>query len=74
MIYASPFVTNHGRIVIVGSTDGCLRLLNIQTGEMICETQIDGNGLFSSPVCYRNFLLVGSRDDHLYCYRLDKIN
>jgi outer membrane protein assembly factor BamB len=70
MIYASPFVIDHGRIVIVGSTDGCLRLLNTQTGEIICETQVNGDGLFSSPICYQNFLIVGSRDDHLYCYQL----
>jgi outer membrane protein assembly factor BamB len=70
MIYASPFVYDNGRIVIVGSTNGCLRVLNTQTGEIICETQVDGNGLFSSPVSYQNLIIVGSRDDHLYCYRL----
>jgi outer membrane protein assembly factor BamB len=70
MIYASPFVMGHGRIVIIGSTDGCLRLLNAQTGEMLCETQLNDSGLFSSPICYQNFLIIGSRDDHLYCYQL----
>jgi outer membrane protein assembly factor BamB len=70
MIYASPFVYDNGRMVIVGSTNGCLRLLNAQTGEIICETEINGNGLFSSPVCYQNFIIVGSRDDYLYCYQL----
>ncbi|CAF0744590.1 unnamed protein product [Rotaria sordida] len=70
MIYASPFVYDNGRIVIVGSTDGCLRILNTQTGEIICETQVDGNGLFSSPVSYLDYIIVGSRDDYLYCYKL----
>jgi len=70
MIYASPFVYDHGRMIIVGSTNGCLRVLNTQTGEIICETQVDENGIFSSPVCYQNLILVGSRDDHLYCYQL----
>lgn len=72
MIYASPCVINHGQIVLIGSTDGCLRLLNSQTGEILCETVIDGNGLFSSPVCYEDSLLVGSRDDYLYCYKFDE--
>lgn len=70
MIYASPFVFNNGQIVIGGSTDGCLRLLNTQTGEIICQTKVNGNGLFSSPVCYQDFIIVGSRDDYLYCYKI----
>ncbi|CAF2035826.1 unnamed protein product [Rotaria magnacalcarata] len=70
MIYGSPFVYDNGRMVIVGSTDGCLRILNTQSGEIVCETKVDGNGLFSSPVVYLNFILVGSRDDYLYCYKL----
>ncbi|CAF1293371.1 unnamed protein product [Adineta ricciae] len=68
MIYASPFVFDHGRMVIVGSTNGCLRALTCQTGEILCETQIPGEGLFSSPICYRDRVIVGSRDDYLYCY------
>ncbi|CAF0974343.1 unnamed protein product [Rotaria sp. Silwood1] len=70
MIYASPFVYDNGRMVIGGSTDGCLRILNTQTGEIICETQVAGNGLFSSPISYLDFIIVGSRDDYLYCYKL----
>ena len=70
MIYASPFVYDNGRVVIAGSTDGCLRILNTQTGETICETKVDSNGLFSSPVCYLDFIVIGSRDDNLYCYKL----
>ncbi|CAF4747100.1 unnamed protein product [Rotaria socialis] len=70
MIYGSPFVYDNGRMVVVGSTDGCLRILNTQSGEIVCETKIDGNGLFSSPVVYLDFILVGSRDDYLYCYKL----
>ncbi|CAF1293260.1 unnamed protein product, partial [Adineta ricciae] len=68
MIYASPFVFDHGRMVIVGSMNGCLRALTSQTGEILCETQIPGEGLFSSPICYRDRVIVGSRDDYLYCY------
>jgi outer membrane protein assembly factor BamB len=70
MIYASPFVYGNGRMVIVGSTNGCLRILNTQTGEIICEIQVDGNGLFSSPICFLDFVIVGSRDDYLYCYKI----
>lgn len=70
MIYASPFVCDNGRMVIVGSTNGCLRILNTQTGEIICEIEVNSNGLFSSPVCFRHFVIVGSRDDYLYCYKM----
>ncbi|CAF4040737.1 unnamed protein product, partial [Rotaria sp. Silwood2] len=70
MIYSSSFVYDNGRMVIAASTDGCLRILNTQTGEVICETQVDGNGLFSSPVSYLDYIIVGSRDDYLYCYKL----
>lgn len=70
MVYASPFVYNNGQQVVVGSTDGCLRILNTQSGDVICEVQVDGNGLFSSPICYLNLIVVGSRDDYLYCYKL----
>ena len=68
MIYASPFAFDHGRMVIVGSTNGCLRVLSSQTGEILCETHIPGEGLFSSPICYLGYVIVGSRDDYLYCY------
>ncbi|CAF0815231.1 unnamed protein product [Adineta steineri] len=70
MVYASPFVFDNGQKIIIGSTNGCLRVLNSQTGGTICETQIDGNGLFSSPICYLDYIIVGSRDDYLYCYKL----
>lgn len=71
MIYASPFVYDRGHMLIIGSTNGCLRVLKSQTGEIICETQVEGEGLFSSPVFYSNHIFIGSRDDYLYCYKLD---
>ncbi|UJR23756.1 hypothetical protein I4U23_026733 [Adineta vaga] len=71
MIYASPFVCNHGQMLIVGSTNGCLCVLKSQTGERVCETQVEGEGLFSSPVFYLNHIFIGSRDDYLYCYKLE---
>ena len=70
MIYGSPFVFDKDRLIVVGSTDGCLRVLLAQTGHILCETLMSASGLFSSPICYRDFVLVGSRDDHLYCYKL----
>ena len=70
MIYASPFVHNDGKWIVVGSTDGCLRILDSETGGLLSETIVEGEGLFSSPVCYRDLVVVGSRDDYLYCYRL----
>ncbi|CAF1403891.1 unnamed protein product [Adineta ricciae] len=57
MIYASPFVFDHGRMLIVGSTNGCLRALSSQTGEILCEIYIPGEGLFSSPICYRDHVI-----------------
>jgi len=70
MIYASPFVRTHDEIALVGSTNGCLRLIKIPTGEIISEIELNDKGLFSSPISYKNLIFIGSRDDFFYCYKL----
>ena len=70
MISALPFVHNEGKWIVVGSTDGCLRVLDSGTGGVLSGTTVEDEELFSSPVCYRDLVVVGSRDDYLYCYRL----
>ena len=70
MVYASPFIHDDGRLIVIGSTDGSLRVLDSANGDLLCETCVNGEGLFSSPLCFCDLILVGSRDDHFYCYKL----
>ncbi|KAL8576444.1 hypothetical protein ACOMHN_049011 [Nucella lapillus] len=58
-----------GRLVACASTDGLVRILNVATGELIGQKHLPGE-VFSSPVVVDDCLIVGCRDDRVYCYRL----
>jgi outer membrane protein assembly factor BamB len=65
-ICASPdFEAAEGRIV-AASTKGDVYVLN-KSGEILSSFQLDGH-IYSSPIFLPGRIIIGSRDNFLYCY------
>ncbi|XP_041461888.1 beta-alanine-activating enzyme-like isoform X2 [Lytechinus variegatus] len=68
-IYSSPFIFTGGghRRVAVASTEGHIYVLDVQTGKILSETELPGE-VFSSPIVIGSKrIIVGCRDDFVYC-------
>ncbi|XP_048392515.2 beta-alanine-activating enzyme isoform X1 [Stegostoma tigrinum] len=73
-VYAVPFVfTNYNldnrTLVAVISTDGNLWLLAAATGELVTSYSLPGK-VFSSPVLWKEALIVGCRNNFVYCLEM----
>ncbi|KNC99536.1 uncharacterized protein SPPG_04926 [Spizellomyces punctatus DAOM BR117] len=69
-VYASPFLSYDG--VVVASIDGWIGIVNPLTGKLIAEHMIGGGeGIFSSPVCYEKWIVVGARNNFVYGISID---
>ncbi|XP_069555329.1 beta-alanine-activating enzyme [Brachyistius frenatus] len=75
-VYSSPFVFDGsvvgrgGTLVGLASTDGTVWILDGQDGHMLASHVLPGE-LFSSPVVWERSLIVGCRNDSVYCLRLN---
>ncbi|XP_023233744.1 acyl-CoA synthetase family member 4-like [Centruroides sculpturatus] len=73
-VYATPFVfININQtvkyLVVVASKLGTLYILDGLTGKELCKYSLDGE-IFSSPVICDNYLIVGCRDNFVYCFKI----
>lgn len=74
-VYSSPCVFDGSTVgrpgVLVGlaSTDGTVWILDGETGQTLASHTLPGE-LFSSPVVHQQSLVVGCRNDYVYCLRL----
>ena len=74
-VYSSPCVFDGsvlgrtGTLVALASTDGTVWILDGQDGRMLASFTLPGE-LFSSPVVYESSLVVGCRNDFVYCLKL----
>ena len=57
-------------IITFATTIGILYVVGAEDGQVLCKTQMEGE-VFSSPILYRNSLVVGCRDDNVYCFDID---
>lgn len=64
-VYATPF-TADGIVAYVCTVRGKLYALSVDDGSTLNVFSLP-NDVFSSPVVVRGKLVVGCRDDHLYC-------
>lgn len=76
-VYAVPFLYpnsdfNGKTLVAVMSTDGSLWILVAATGELITSYSIPGE-VFSSPVIWENKLIVGCRNNYVYCVEMSTL-
>lgn len=73
-MYSSPFVFNGSpwdlrTLVAVASTDGTLWVLDGEQGTLKASFLLPGE-LFSSPVVWGHAIVVGCRNDYVYCLEL----
>ena len=74
-MYSSPCVFDGsvagrtGTLVAVASTDGAVWILDGLDGQKLASFTLPGE-LFSSPVVWRRSLVVGCRNDYVYCLKL----
>ncbi|KAF3691186.1 Acyl-CoA synthetase family member 4 [Channa argus] len=74
-VYSSPFVFDgsitggRGILVALASTDGTVWILDAEDGQLLASHTLPGE-LFSSPVVYEQSLVVGCRNDYVYCLEL----
>ncbi|XP_044054283.1 beta-alanine-activating enzyme [Siniperca chuatsi] len=74
-VYSSPcafdgsVVGRRGILVALASTDGAVWILDGQDGQMLASFTLPGE-LFSSPVVWEQSLVVGCRNDYVYCLKL----
>lgn len=73
-VYSSPFVfagTPWGvrTMVVVASTDGALWVLDGERGTLKASMVLPGE-LFSSPIMWGHTIVVGCRNDYVYCLEL----
>ncbi|KAK7097520.1 hypothetical protein V1264_004483 [Littorina saxatilis] len=57
------------KLVACGSTKGMVAILCCETGEKLGSIELPGD-VFSSPVVVGDRLVVGCRDDSVYCYKV----
>jgi outer membrane protein assembly factor BamB len=56
------------------STDGLVVATALRTGAKLFSFKLEADkGIFSSPVVYGGKLIVGSRDNFVYCFEIDVI-
>lgn len=68
-IYAKPLLYNED--VICCTTKGSVSSVGKEEGTVNWDHQMGGE-IFSSPATHQHYCLVGSRDNFLYCWRLNK--
>lgn len=74
-VYSSPCVLDSSTLgtkrtlVGVASTDGVVWILDGDSGQKLASHTLPGE-LFSSPVIYKDSLIIGCRNDYVYCLQL----
>ncbi|KAG9479795.1 hypothetical protein GDO78_011700 [Eleutherodactylus coqui] len=73
-VYASPFTfpnphPGSAELLAAASTDGNLWILDAHSGRLIMRHTLEGE-VFSSPVVYGSRLVVGCRNNLIYCFDL----
>lgn len=74
-VYSSPCtfgtsaVGGAGLLVAAASTDGTLWILDGGDGRALASVTLAGE-LFSSPVVWSRSLVIGCRNDYVYCWEL----
>ncbi|XP_008831521.1 beta-alanine-activating enzyme isoform X2 [Nannospalax galili] len=73
-VYATPFAFQHHSsnsetLLAAASTDGKLWILESQTGQLRSVHELPGE-VFSSPVVWESMLIIGCRNNYIYCLDL----
>lgn len=73
-VYATPFAFHNCNgsnemLLAAASTDGKLWILESQSGQLQSVYELPGE-VFSSPVVLESMLIIGCRDNYVYCLDL----
>lgn len=73
-VYSTPFAFhNHSRsndmLLAAASADGKLWILECETGQLQSVCELPGE-IFSSPVVWESMLIIGCRNNYVYCLDL----
>ncbi|XP_009205312.2 beta-alanine-activating enzyme isoform X2 [Papio anubis] len=73
-VYATPFAfhncnSSNEMLLAAASTDGKLWILESQSGQLQSVYELPGE-VFSSPVVLESMLIIGCRDNYVYCLDL----
>ncbi|XP_069869292.1 beta-alanine-activating enzyme isoform X1 [Dipodomys merriami] len=73
-VYATPFAFHHPNhssetFLAAASTDGKLWILESQSGQLQGVYELPGE-VFSSPVVWESMLIIGCRNNYIYCLDL----
>ncbi|XP_034439546.1 beta-alanine-activating enzyme isoform X1 [Hippoglossus hippoglossus] len=68
-VFDGSAVGRSGKLVGLASTDGTVWILDGENGQMLASHSLPGE-LFSSPVVYKRSLVIGCRNDYVYCLNL----
>ncbi|XP_069378484.1 beta-alanine-activating enzyme [Paralichthys olivaceus] len=68
-VFHGSAVGRRGVLVGLASTDGTVWILDGENGQMLASHSLPGE-LFSSPVVYKRSLVIGCRNDYVYCLKL----
>lgn len=66
-VYSSP--NFYQSTVICCDTEGILSVLDVSNGKILVQKRLDGQ-VFSSPAIIEDYILIGCRDNYLYCYNI----
>lgn len=69
VLYATPFPLSTTHIV-TASQSGLVCIINIRDSTISCSLNLPGQ-VFSSPVAFQKYIIIGSRDDNVYCIKLN---
>lgn len=75
-VYATPFIfcsddLEGKTLLAAASTDGKIWILNAETGLLECVEKLPGE-VFASPVVWGTMLIIGCRNNYVYCLELCK--
>lgn len=72
-VYTTPFAfcnySHNSEMLAAASTDGKLWILESESGQLQSVYQLPGE-VFSSPVIWESMLIIGCRNNYIYCLDL----
>ncbi|XP_037506260.1 beta-alanine-activating enzyme isoform X2 [Rhipicephalus sanguineus] len=69
-IYSTLFCSHDEKTYVGASTQGKLCIIDSHHGEVLSSYQLDSE-VFSSPVVLEDHIIVGCRDNYVYCFHIE---
>ena len=77
VIYASPYFNTKSSLAIIATTSGDINIVDIRpkddndtNNNIVTKFRCSGE-IYSSPIIFNDTIIVGCRDDRVYCIRIE---